>query len=179
MKLLALAGSTSSTSINRQLAVYAARQVAGAEVTDLDWRGYALPMYSSDEEQANGHPPDARAFLDAIRSHDGVVLSLAEHNGSYAAAFKNLYDWASRIETKVWGGKPLLLMATSPGKRGGATVLAAAAATFPRMGAELAGTFSLPSFQENFDPARGVLAPEHKAALDEALAAFAAAVSGG
>lgn len=178
MQILAFGASTSSTSINRRLALHAARLVAGAEVTDLDLRTYDLPMYSMDEEQQNGHPADARRFVEAIRDHDGIVVSLAEHNGSYAAAFKNLYDWASRIEPKVWSGKPMLLMATSPGGRGGATVLAAAEATFPRMGAQLAATFSLPAFHENFDDEVGVRDPERRSALEAAVEALCALVTG-
>ena len=137
-KILALGASTSSKSINRQLAVHAASQVPGAEVTDLDLRSYNLPIYSGDEEEQNGTPADAQAFLDAIRAHDGIVISMAEHNGSYTAAFKNLYDWTSRIELKLWSDKPMLLLASSPGGRGGLTVLAAAKATFPRRGSERA-----------------------------------------
>ena len=137
MKLLAFGASTSSTSINRQLANFAANQVADAEVTDLDLSQFSLPIYSSDEEEANGIPADARAFKDLITSHDGIVVSLAEHNGSYAAAFKNLYDWVSRIDQSVWADKPMLLLSTSPGGRGGMTVMEAAKATFPRMGADL------------------------------------------
>jgi NAD(P)H-dependent FMN reductase len=150
MKLLAFGGSTSSSSINRQLANYAAGLIPDVAVTELDLRSYSLPIYSSDEEEKNGIPADAHTFLEAIRSHDAIVVSLAEHNGSYSAAFKNLYDWTSRIENKLWSEKPMLLMATSPGARGGATVLEAAKVTFPRMGADLRATFSLPSFHDNF-----------------------------
>ncbi len=150
MKVLALAGSTSYTSVNRQLANHAASLIPGADITALDIKSYTLPIYSSDEESDNGIPADAHAFLEAIRSHDAIIISLAEHNGSYAAAFKNLYDWTSRIETKLWSDKPMLLMATSPGARGGATVLETATATFPRMGADLRATFSLPSFYDQF-----------------------------
>lgn len=150
MKILSFGASTSSTSINRQLANHAASLVAGASVTELDLRDLSLPIYSSDEEEANGISADAQRFLEMIRAHDAVVISLAEHNGSYSAAFKNLYDWVSRIEPKVWSEKPMLLLSTSPGPRGGATVMATAEATFPRMGADLRATFSLPSFYDNF-----------------------------
>ncbi|MEM1085588.1 MAG: NAD(P)H-dependent oxidoreductase [Verrucomicrobiota bacterium] len=170
MKILAFGGSTSSSSINRQLANHAASMIPDADVTALDLRSYSLPIYSADEEEQNGVPADATKFLETIRDHDAIVVSLAEHNGSYAAAFKNLYDWTSRIETKLWSGKPMLLMASSPGGRGGATVLEAAKATFPRMGADLIATFSLPSFYDHFDPAKGI--------TDETLAAdLAAAVA--
>ena len=47
---------------------------------------------------------------------------------------------------KLWSGKPMLLLARSSGGRGLATVLEAAKATFPRMGADLRFSFILPSF---------------------------------
>ena len=172
MKILAFGGSTSSSSINRRLANYAAGQVPGADVTDLDLRQFALPIYSVDEQDENGIPAAAHAFRDAILAHDALVLSLAEHNGSYAAAFKNLYDWTSRIEKSVWADRPMLLLSTSPGGRGGATVLAAAEATFPRMGARLAASFSLPSFGQNFDDAKGIVDPSLASAFNEAVQAF-------
>jgi chromate reductase len=172
MKILAFGASTSSESINRQLANFAANQIQNAQVTDLDLRSLSLPLYSSDEEQANGIPDDARRLFELIGDHDAVVISLAEHNGSYAAAFKNLYDWASRVEQKLWQGKPMLLLSTSPGPRGGATVMEAAKATFPRMGADLRASFSLPSFYENFDVNQGVLNADLAAQLQSAIAAM-------
>ena len=169
MKILSFGASTSSQSINRQLARYAASKVPAASVTDLDLRDYELPIFSADEEESNGSPADAQAFLDTIRAHDAVVVSLAEHNGSYSAAFKNLYDWTSRIEQKLWSDKPMLLLSTSPGGRGGASVMETAKATFPRMGADLRATFSLPSFYDNFSTEEGVTDSELSAALDQAV----------
>ena len=171
MKILAFGASTSSSSINRQLANYAAGKIAAAEVTDLDLRQFDLPIYSSDEEEANGIPPAAHAFKEQIQAHDGIILSLAEHNGSYTAAFKNLYDWTSRIDQKVWSDKPMLLLATSPGARGGATVLEAGKATFSRMGADLKATFSLPSFYDTFSP-EGLKDTTLATQLNQAIAAF-------
>jgi len=150
MKILAIGASSSSSSINQQLANYSAAQINGAEVTSYTLNSLSLPLYSEDEEKENGIPAAVQEFLHAIRDHDGIVLSLAEHNGSYTAAFKNLYDWSSRAEQKVWQDKPMLLLSTSPGARGGATVLAAGEATFPRMGADLATAYSFPSFYDNF-----------------------------
>ena len=169
MKILAFGASTSSQSINRRLANYAASLVPDGAVTELDLRSFELPIYSSDEEQANGAPKAAQEFLNLIVDHDAVVVSLAEHNGSYSAAFKNLYDWASRIEGKPWANKPMLLLSTSPGGRGGATVIEAGKATFPRMGADLRASFSLPSFHDNFAESEGIRDPELAAQLQAAV----------
>ena len=77
MRILAFGASTSSTSINSKLANYAAGLAPDAEVTKLDLRAYQWPIYSSDEETDNGIPADAKAFLEAIRTHDAVIISQA------------------------------------------------------------------------------------------------------
>lgn len=149
-KIVALAGSNSKNSINKQLATFTAGLVEDAEVTVLDLNDYKLPLYGMDEELENGIPQDAHKFLDAIHQADGIVLSLAEHNGAYSAAFKNAFDWMSRINGKLWNNIPMLLMATSPGGRGGATALEIAKGRFPYMGGNIVADFSLPSFGDNF-----------------------------
>lgn len=149
-KIITFAGSNSKTSINKQLAVYAASLVENVEVIILDLNDFELPVYGIDLENEKGIPDNAKKFLDAIKSTDGIVLSLAEHNGAYATVFKNIFDWMSRIEGKLWSEKPMLLMATSPGGRGGATVLEIAKGRFPFMGGHIVADFSLPSFFDNF-----------------------------
>ena len=148
--IIAFAGSNSKTSINKQLATYAASLVEGVEVAVLDLNDFELPIYSMDLELSDGIPDDAHKFLNIIKSTDGIVLSLAEHNGTYATVFKNLFDWMSRIDGKLWSDKPMLLMATSQGARGGATGLEIANGRFGYMGGNIVGSFSLPSFGENF-----------------------------
>ena len=149
-KIIAFAGSNSIESINKQLAVYAASLVDNAEVTVLDLNDFELPLYGIDYENEHGIPDTAHQFLEHIKSSDGIVLSLAEHNGAYATVFKNVFDWMSRIDGKLWNDKPMLLMATSPGARGGATVLDIAKGRFPYMGGNIVGAFSFPSFGDNF-----------------------------
>jgi hypothetical protein len=62
----------------------------------------------------------------------------------------------------------MLLMATSPGARGGASVLEIAKNAFPRYGADIKATFSLPSFDANFDVENGKIAnPEFDNQLRE------------
>lgn len=148
--IIVLGGSNSRKSINKQLAKYAAAQLKNTVVTLVDLNAYDLPIYSVDLEEANGMPSEIIKMNAVFESADGFVVSLAEHNGSYTVAFKNAFDWLSRVQGKVWREKPVLLLATSPGERGGKAVLEAAASRFPYMGAKITGTFSLPSFYENF-----------------------------
>ena len=167
MKVLAIGGSTSNQSINRQLANYAADLIDGADVLHYDFSNYDLPIYSSQREAVDGIPQEAIDFAGMIDATDLLVVSLAEHNGSYCAGFKNLIDWTSRItDRKTWGGKPMLLMATSPGGRGGATVLAGAEIYFPFMGADLKGTFTLPKFYENFKEGKITTAEKNEELID-------------
>lgn len=149
-KILAFAGSTSSTSINKKLVTYAAKNLKNTTYDIIDLRDFELPIYSIDTEKENGFPTDVISFTNLLDNYDGFAISLAEHNGSYAAAFKNIFDWSSRINNKVFRNKPILLMAASPGGRGGKSVIEAAVSRFPRNGAGEIVSFSLPNFSDNF-----------------------------
>lgn len=148
--ILVFAGSNSKKSINKQLAIYTSSLLNNVSSTILDLNDFILPQYGLDEEAENGIPENSQKFLELIKNSDGIILSLAEHNGNFSVAFKNIFDWMSRIEPKLWNNKPMLLMATSPGARGGASVLAIAKNGFPYMGGNIVSDFSLPSFYDNF-----------------------------
>jgi NAD(P)H-dependent FMN reductase len=108
-------------------------------------------LFSEDKENELGKPALAQKFLDKIADCDALVISFAEHNGSYSAAYKNIFDWSSRINPKVFQNKPMVLLSTSPGARGGAGVLAQAVNSAPFFAGEVKGSCSVPSFYENFD----------------------------
>lgn len=145
-KIIAFGGSSSKNSINKQLATYVANLFPNAYVEVLDLNEYEMPIFSVDREKEHGIHPLAQDFYAKIGEADLIVLSLAEHNGAYSSAFKNILDWASRINNKTFQQKPMLLLATSPGARGGASVLDIATKRFPFQGADLKGSFSLPTF---------------------------------
>ena len=160
MKLLALAASSSKNSINKQLVTYASNLVQGATVEVLDLNDYEMPLFSVDRESELGQPELAKAFLLKIAECDALMISFAEHNGAYTAVYKNLFDWCSRINTKVFQNKPIVLLSTSPGARGGASVLAAATDAVPRFGGVVLASLAVPSFNDNFDVAAGKLKNE-------------------
>ncbi len=174
-KILAFGGSNSSTSINKRLAVYAANQLKDVEINILDLNNFEFPLYGIDYEKEHGIPENAQLFLNYIKESDGIVLSLAEHNGAYSTAFKNLFDWISRIDGKLWSDKPMLLLATSPGGRGGASVLEIAKGRFPYMGGNIVATFSLPSFNDNFSES-GIMGQTLHDELHQAIASFQHAI---
>lgn len=148
-KIVVFGGSTSSTSINKRLAVYAASLLENVTLEIIDFDNYKTVHFNVDTEK-EGFPSEMIELSELFTSADGFVISLAEHNGSYASEYKNVIDWLSRINRKVFNDKPMLLMASSPGARGGANVLQSALQYYPHLGARIISNFSLPNFHENF-----------------------------
>ncbi len=126
-KIVAFAGSTRSGSFNKKLirlAAEAARN-AGAEVTLVDLRDLALPLFDQDLEAASGLPAGARKFKEMLRESDGFLIASPEYNSSVTAVLKNAIDWASRSESDdepalvAFRGKAAALFSASPGALGG------------------------------------------------------------
>lgn len=160
MKLLAFAASSSSKSINKQLATYAASLVKhsdGVEVEILDINDYEMPLFSQDKEEVLGQPQQALDFFAKLGQADAIIISFAEHNGSYTAAYKNLFDWTSRIDQKLFQNTPMVLLATSPGPGGAGYVLAAATGSAPYFAGNVKASLSIPSFFDNFDMKKQVI----------------------
>jgi NAD(P)H-dependent FMN reductase len=171
-KIIAFGASSSKTSINKQLATFTANQIQNASVEVLDLNDFEMPIYSVDKEKDNGIPQLAQDFYAKIGSADLIVISFAEHNGAYSTAFKNIFDWASRINGKTFQEKQVLLLATSPGPRGGSSVLEIAKNRFPFQGAVVKGSFSLPSFNDNFDAEKGITNEDLKNQLLEIISSI-------
>ena len=146
-KILAFAGSNSSTSINQQLINAIAPTVAGAAIQVIKLTDYNIPMYGIDAEQA-GFPADLQQLNDLIQAADGLIISVAEHNGNVTAFFKSIQDWLSRFNRTFLEGKKILLLSTSPGGRGGAGALEITKKTLPYFKGEIVATQSIGKFNE-------------------------------
>lgn len=172
-KILALAGSNSSTSINYQLVKYTVSLIQDHDIQLLNMAHYPFPMYSTDHEKKEGYSNSLVELKNDIQRSDALILSVNEHNSNPSAYFKNVLDWLSRLERKFLLDKKLLLMSTSMGKRGGIGALSVVEAVLPRFGADIISTFSLPSYGENFAPQNGIsdqeLATNHGDALERFL----------
>jgi chromate reductase len=130
---------------------YAARFLVDEEVEIIDINDYEMPLYSVDRERETGIPQQAWQFYEKIGDADTLLIAFAEHNGFYTAAYKNLFDWTSRIDRKVYQGKPAVLLATSPGPGGARRVLQVAKESAPIFGMDVQADLSIPRFYENFD----------------------------
>ncbi|MBA44142.1 MAG: NADPH-dependent FMN reductase [Magnetococcales bacterium] len=170
MKVLAFAASNSLPSINHQLVTYAASLLENAEVEILDISNFELPFYRPDREAEEGVPELAHKFYDKIGAADALLISLAEHNGSYTAAYKTLFDWTSRIDGPgVYQNKPTVLLSASPGKGGAKSVLGQAVSSAPHFMMDVKATFSLPQFNDNFDKKNEQVVGDYKDELLKAL----------
>ncbi len=173
-KILAFAGSNSSTSINHKLVDFVVSQIKGHETRVINLINYPMPMYSEDEEKNNGFPGMIMGLRQEISEVDALIISVNEHNGSWSAFFKNVIDWLSRIDRNFLENKKILLMSTSPGKRGAVSALEFAKEVLPRFGAEITDSFSFPSFYENFSVESNTVIDETLLlGLNEVLSTFA------
>lgn len=126
VRVLAFAGSTREGSFNKKLlglAVAAARD-AGAEVTLVELKELALPLYDGDLEAQDGLPARAKGFKRMMIEHDAFLIVSPEYNSGISGVLKNAIDWASRPEPNeislvAFKGKVAAIMSASPGALGG------------------------------------------------------------
>jgi NAD(P)H-dependent FMN reductase len=178
-KIVAFAGSLRTDSFNKKLLAIAAdaARAAGAEVTVVDLRALALPLFDQDIEDASGLPEGAKKFKALLRASDGFLIASPEYNSSITAALKNAIDWASRAETDdepplaAYKGKVAALMATSPGALGGLRGIVTLRSILGNIGVlVLPDQVAIPTAHEAFDEA-GKLKDERKAKQVTKLAA--------
>ena len=132
VKLLVTAGSARAGSYNAMLARVAAKvaRAEGADVTDLDLRSLALPVYDGDIEAA-GMPEGARDLRRLFATHDAFIVAAPEYNAFVTPLLVNALDWASRpaAEGDLPAGIPAMngtvagMLSASPGAFGGARAL--------------------------------------------------------
>lgn len=159
MKILIFGASNSIDSINKKFATSVSKYYK--EIDDekevLDLNDFTVPIYSKQYELEHGLPQKTIDFAKKIDWADLILISFAENNGNYNACYKNIIDWVSRIpKRKPYQDKAVFLLATSPGGRGGQSVLQIATERMPFDGAEVLETFSLPTFQDNFEDGKGI-----------------------
>jgi len=159
-KIVAFAGSNSSTSINRRLVEFAASEIKNHDVKLVRLTDYPLAIFSEDIEREKGYPVELMMLKNEILAADALIVSVNEHNGTVSSFFKNTLDWLSRLDRKFLDGKKILLMSTSNGKRGAATALAYAKDILPRFGGEVIESFSFPNFSDNFSEKEAIITNE-------------------
>lgn len=177
-KIVAFAGSLRAGSFNKRLLALAAdaARVAGAEITVVDLRELALPLFDQDLEDASGLPEGARKFKALLRASDGFLIASPEYNSSISGALKNAIDWASRAESDdepplvAYKGKAAALLAASPGALGGLRGLVTLRSILGNIGVLVVpDQVAIPVAHEAFDEA-GKLKDKRKEKQVESLA---------
>jgi chromate reductase len=170
MKILAFAASNSSESINNKLIHYTTSLIQNHDIELIDINAYEVVIYSTERQKNDGIPTKIQELAQKIDGADTIIISFAEHNGTYTTAFKNIFDWLSVMkERSTWGDKNMFLMATSPGPRGGIGVLETAEKRFPFNGGKVIATYSLPSFSKTFHDTEGITDEAKKQELLETI----------
>ena len=122
-----------------------------ANIEVLDTNDFEVPIFGVDLEEQIGVPESAQRFYEKVGAADVILMSFAEHNGHYSAAYKNLFDWVSRIDGSIYRDTPSVFFSVSPGPNGAKKVLEAATKSSKHFGADLKASLSIPSFEDNFD----------------------------
>ena len=156
-RILAFSGSSSSRSINQMLARYTMNLLPDFDARLIDLRDYMAPIYSIDIEKGIGIPQNIKKLKGVIDDHDGLIISLPEHNGTLTALFKNTVDWLSRIDRKFLNDKHILLLSASPGKRGAVSALEHGQRVLRSLGGDILATYSVSRFHKRTEQKLGQL----------------------
>ena len=132
-------------------------------------------LFLQNKTKTQASPQAKNEFHQAIVDADGIVVTLAEHNGNFSVALKNILDWVSRIDMAFLKDKKLLLISSSPGGYGGGNVLEVATKYFGQFASgEIVASSTFPSFYDNFKEGE-IVNEELKATIDGKIKEFTAA----
>ena len=160
-RIATIAGSNSSKSINKELVHFVGGLMKDdTQVDNLDLIKYDVPIYNPDREKETGVPEKITELFNLLKMYDAFIIATPEHNGGLPAFFKNILDWLSRVDRDVFGDKPTLLLATSPGRFGAGKALSTLSGMLPHFGADVKSQYSLASFYDSFDMGNKVLKTE-------------------
>lgn len=171
-KIVAFSGSNNPDSINEKLVQSLINRYSEHDIRFIDLKKFDVPIYSQ-EIQSNGIPQQIQDLYRIFEESEGFIIASPEHNGLPSAFFKNIIDWLSVITQRFFNDKPVLLLSTSPGATGAKTHLGILAKLVPLWGGILKGTYSLGSFNENFDTStNSILKEEERKLVDNRFKSF-------
>lgn len=183
-RVLALAGSARAASLNKRLLAVgaAAARAQGAQLTAIDLRDYAMPLYDGDLEAANGQPQAAHELRRLCLAHDALLLATPEYNGFVTPLLVNTFAWLSRLPEgeglpsglQATAGVPVALLSASPGGLGGLrSLLATRHYLSMNLGfVVMPEQFALPQAHLAFDDAGALKEPRQQQAVAAVVAAL-------
>jgi chromate reductase, NAD(P)H dehydrogenase (quinone) len=179
--IVGLSGSLRRASFNAML-LRAASQVAptGATVEIGSIRG--IPLYDGDVEAAEGIPDTVQELKGKIVAADGLLIVTPEYNNSIPGVLKNAIDWLSRPDEdipKVFGGRPVALIGTTPGQGGTSLAQVAWLPVLRTLGTApwFGGRMNVSKANETFDGEGKMIDEKTRRRLAAFMEGFAAFVS--
>ncbi len=170
-KIIAFSGSNSSGSINQALIYHVAELIDcdGVHIEILDLHDMEVPIYSIDLEQQSGIPAPIIELKEKLSEADAFIIASPEHNGALPAFFKNIIDWLSRIDQKIFNHRKVVLLSASPGAKGGESNLTHLATLLPHWGGKVIGKLSIGRFDQFIESERVKLPNEYCEKLQRLL----------
>lgn len=152
--VLFLNASNSSNSIHKVVLDALTPLLDGHNISYKSTLDFNLPFYSEDKEKEIGYPQAAKDFVELLHKQDVIILACPEHNGAPPAEFKNLYDWGTRVaganSQTLFNQRKVIIVTTSGGERGGATVSSYLSTITPYHGANVVGAHIIAKYYDNF-----------------------------
>ena len=171
-KIVAFSGSNNPDSINEKLVRSLINRYSEYDIRFIDLKKFDAPIYSQ-KIQSKGIPQQIQDLYQIFEESEGFIIASPEHNGLPSAFLKNIIDWLSVITQRFFNDKPVLLLSTSPGATGAKTHLGILAKLIPLWGGILKGTYSLGSFNKNFDTStNSILKEEERKLVDNRFKSF-------
>lgn len=118
MKIIGICGSLRRESFNRKILVFAKKFFPKDITFEIIAIG-DLPLFNQDLE--SNPPQSVIKFRGKIKSADGILFAVNEHNYSVSSVLKNAIEWGSRpYAAAVMNKKPAAMFSASNGMLGGA-----------------------------------------------------------
>ena len=164
-KIIAFAGSNSSTSINHELLQFIYKKYAIDGLDLIKLRDYETPMFGVDAERISGYPDSMVRLESELSNYPVLLIACSEHNGNMTSYLKSTFDWLSRVNRDYLKDKKVFLIGTSTGRGGAKHSIENVANLVIRLNGTVDNRFSLPSFEFAFED--GHLLEEYATELDQ------------
>jgi NAD(P)H-dependent FMN reductase len=161
--IVGLCGSLRRGSFNLMLLrAAAAAAPAGASIEIASIR--EIPLYDGDVEAEHGVPPVVQRLKDRVAASGGLLIVTPEYNNSIPGVLKNAIDWMTRPPAdipRVFRGRPVAVMGTTPGRGGTALSQAAWLPVIRTLGMRpwFEGRLQIPEAGKLFDDGGRVIDP--------------------
>jgi len=158
-KILLFTGSIGHNSVNVKLVRYIERILLekGGNAEFFDIAAEDIPMFNENNIVV---PDEILRLKEKINGAGGIVIASPEYNGFFTPRLKNIVDFLSIADNKLWHSKFVATVAASPGKMGGIRALPYLRTLLENLGAICTPTqFALGEAGDAFD-ADGALVGE-------------------